>query len=307
MELTPFASLEEMDATVEALLKAGAAAASAPTLPDAEHKATKVEDGQVPYVLVPDGFNVTHLGALIQRERPRSIAGTVTLFQAASFVAYVKAFKDEHSQVFADLVSRKVTAILDYHESTPTGAGGARWGRHRVELQLRHPEPWKAWIGKNGQQLAQLAFAEFVEDNLPDIAEPDGATLLEMAQHLDATKSVKFASGQRLGNGQTHLHYSETIDGSTTVKNNRVQIPEFFTVALAPFEGTAPFAVKARLRYRIVEQGRLTIGFHLTQPDRVLETTFDEIVRGIGTQTGIEVLFGSAPPAIVDELASDIN
>ncbi len=45
---------------------------------------------------------------------------------------------------------------------------------------MRHSPEWDTWQSKDGEKCNQMDFAEFVEDNAPDIVNPDAATILEV-------------------------------------------------------------------------------------------------------------------------------
>lgn len=273
----------ESDTELLATLRAGAALGR-PKTPGGPHA--------IPFAVVPDGYHVQSLKDQIPDLPPRRIAD-VRLFDAESFISYVNAFKAPETRIFADLQARAIGAILDYHEAGATGA--ARWGQHSVTLQLRLTPEWQRWVSMDRKKVSQLDFAEFIEDNLPDIASPDGSDILQVSRSLEATKTVTFASGVRLDNGQVDLTYKENIDGAARVNQQTVRIPESFVLGLAPFEGTPKYRLVARLRYRIGDGGRLTIGFDLVQPEKVLEDAFEVIVVNVESQAGLSVWSGALP------------
>ena len=53
-------------------------------------------------------------------------------------------------------------------------------------------------------------------------------------------------------------------------------------------------AVTARLRYRIADQGKLTMWFDLLRPHKVLEDAVREVWHQIQTETGLTILNGDA-------------
>jgi len=253
----------------------------------------------VPFVVVPEGSTVQSLKGQILPHFPTRRRATVELFDAQSFIDYVTLYRNPHTRVFADVATRKVMAVLDYHEGGEHGA--ARWGQHRASLTLRHTPEWNTWLAQDRKRTSQTQFAEFIEDNLGDIAVPDGSTILQVSKSLEATKSVKFATGIRLDNGQTELSYNESIDGGARVNNERVTIPQTFVLGLVPFEGSDKFEVTARLRYRIVDGGKLEIGYDLMQPARVVETAFTDTLATIHTGlVNLTLLRGTAPAAVTE-------
>lgn len=217
---------------------------------------------------------------------PRAKRGAVTIYTPPSFVQYVNRHAGEGSTLWADVEAARVVAVLDDHEPDKPG-----WGLHRAVLALRHPPAWVRWMGRNGRIGTQAEFAEHVEDSLPEIVEPDGAAMLELAQTFHATGSVVFRSDQRLATGAVQLTYEQTHEARAG-ERGQMEIPQRFVVALAPFEGLDPFRVDARLRYRLRE-GELRIGYVLDRPEEVLRAAFHEIVEQLGSETDRPVLQGT--------------
>ena len=100
-----------------------------------------------------------------------------------------------------------MTAVIDYHFEEPA------WCRHRATLAFRPTPEWTTWTGLSGRHLSQVDFAAFIEDNLPDIADPAGADILDVTRSLEAKKSVEFRSSIRLQDGSSQLTYDETVVG----------------------------------------------------------------------------------------------
>lgn len=255
--------------------------------------AVQPDERSYPVVLVPEGFKVESLRPFIERDVPDRRRANVSLFDAASFGAYVNAFKSKETRIFADVKTSTIVAIFDYHQEGESGA--ARWAQNRASLTLRKTPEWERWVGMHGQRVAQLAFAEFIEDQLPDIADPDGTTILQVSRSLHATKTTNFVSDVRLDNGQTQLTFHETIAGSAQVNAQKVDIPSEFTLGIAPYEGADKYQVRARLRYRVGDGARLTIGVDLVRHDVVLRDAFLETLNKITSETSLPILRGAAP------------
>ncbi|MFB7399742.1 DUF2303 family protein [Streptomyces rubiginosohelvolus] len=203
---------------------------------------------------------------------PARKSGTTVVRDVDSFLAYFDKHGDESTEVYADVESRTITAVLDAHT-----AEAARWGGHRLELRLRATSAWTAWMGANNDLMSQALFAEFIEDNLVDLVEPDSATMLELAQSFEATTSAEFQSSQRLDSGQRRFSYTEDVQAKAGAKGDIV-IPATLTLALRPFEGCEAYRVTARFRYRLDRQkGVLTLGFKIERPEDTLSAAFEDI------------------------------
>lgn len=239
-------------------------------------------------------FRVTVDGQLQSLEgfllAPVSIRGDLHVYDAASLVNYVQRFKDGDTIVFADKVGRSFTAVLDYH-----GVDAPRWGRHRAVLVARQTEAWKRWTDADGKRMNQADMAQFIEDNIPDIAMPPGAELVEVARNLEAKKDVIFLSTQRPQNGSVNFHYQETVQGS--MRGGDLAIPEQFILGLTPFEGCSPYKVTARLRYRIESGGKLAIWFDLLRVADIIEEAFSEIAEDVKEGVGDTLILAGPAPA----------
>jgi uncharacterized protein YfdQ (DUF2303 family) len=247
--------------------------------------------GGVNYAVIPSDSKIQSLEMFQHSdyaERPHRKKGTVKVLDAASFIEYYGLFSDEHSRVFADETKSRVLAVLDYHG---TGENAPRWGQHRLTLDLRYSEEWAAWTGRNGQarKMTQVEFAEFMEDNAPDIVNPNAATMLEMARTLQAKTDVDFSSAVRLNNGQVQLKYTEQIKG--TYGNGNVDIPEEFTIAIPVYVGTPRVTIRARLRYRLVS-GKLFIWYDLLRPSDVERNAFIGVLDTIKDGLKVNVING---------------
>jgi len=68
------------------------------------------------------------------------------------------------------------------------------------------------WQSMHTKPMEQEQFAIYLEDNIADIVEPSGETLLQVALTLQTKTAVDFSSSKRLDNGQVQLTYTEIID-----------------------------------------------------------------------------------------------
>ncbi len=240
-------------------------------------------------VVVKDGYNIKDISGWANlRERPRRKSGTVTLHTPDSFVEYVKAFGDANTIITADLAETRLDAILDYHEA---GAGLPRWGHHKALYVCRETQEWETWNGVDGSEhaMSQEAFARFIEDNLPDIASPLGAELLELVKALQVRNDVRWTGKVNLVDGAKQLFYEEKVEGQG---KGDVKIPETFTLGIAPFEGVPPYELTARLRYRI-PNGNLLMWVDLHRPHKIIDDAFRTIVASVQEQlAGMRLVHG---------------
>lgn len=221
-------------------------------------------------------------------ENPHRKIGMVSVFDGGSFAEYCNLFSDENSRVFADETKNTVLAVLDYHAAHADGA--PRWGQHRVNLKLVESKEWLIWHSKNGAKFTQTEFAEFIEDNTPDIIEPKPATMLEMARDLQAKTDVDYSSALRLNNGQVQFTYNEQVKG--TYGAGKVEIPEEFVVSIPVYVGAARVSVRARLRYRLLS-GKLLIWYNLLRPEVIERAAFASELDQIKAALKVSIINGT--------------
>lgn len=250
-----------------------------------------------PFVMVPGHAKLEDLERLLPQ--PTRKSGTVTLNDHQSFVRYVKEESGVGTRLYGSVAPKPMfTAVFNDHygrgvvEPLLDVEPAAGWRDYRAVYACPLSREWATWNGASGKQMDQASFATFLEDNLPDIAEPAAADMLEIARSLEAKKRVNFASGLRLSNGQTQLTYEETIEG--TAAKGRIHVPETFALGIAVLEGGDRYRVEARLRYRIADGGKLTMWFDLLRPHKVLEDAANFVWRAIEAETGLKVFNGVA-------------
>jgi len=142
----------------------------------------------------------------------------------------------------------------------------------------------------NGKRMTQAAFAEFIEDNYPDIVKPSHAEMIQVSTNLSAKKSVQFSQATRLDNGQSQLVYQEEVKGSVETKGGSMKVPDGFTLKLPVFLGGAAYQLDARLRYRI-EDGKLQIWYDLHRPHKVVEAATQAVTQSIRKGIGEDPMF----------------
>lgn len=217
---------------------------------------------------------------------PRRKTGTFTTFDAESWLAYWQKHHGEGSEIWADQEKARIVGVLNAHSEGEPG-----WSDHRLVLTLRHTVQWQVWTAFDNKLLDQTVFAEHVENRLPDFVTPPGAQMLELAQTFQANTKVAFESAKQLASGERQLLYREDTTASAGRKGE-ITVPREFTVALQPFEGSDAYKVSARLRYRIIGSGQLSIGYMVDRPEDVLRFAFYDVVAKVAAGIDRPVLRG---------------
>lgn len=225
---------------------------------------------------------------------PRRKIAKVGLHDAESFIDYTKrhgSLTDSTIWCIADYKAGKVgfTAILNDHGEEESQAA---FRDHRATFAPEFSEEWNRWTSKNKQPFNQAAFAEYIEENLKDIASvegsPTGAQMLEMALAFEANQDMKFKSAIRLQNGGVQMAFTQDDDAGTLAKMSAF---DRFTVGFPVFWNGDAYRIDARLRYR-VREGKLTFWFELIRQDLILEAATQTLIGLIRDKTGNPFFFG---------------
>jgi uncharacterized protein YfdQ (DUF2303 family) len=231
------------------------------------------------------------------RDYPRRVTGTAAVDTVASLLAYWDKHHTAASDVFTDRTKYTLTAVIDAHAGTGTAPDAGipvDWQGHRAVCTLVLSDPLATWLNRNNKLMGQEDFAEFVEQNIPFIAEPPVADLKEMAETFQATTTAEFKAGVKFVSGQRTLQYNEHVDAS--VRNGSIPVPSTLTLALPIWRGdTEARLFTARLRYRAntPSPGKLSIGYVLDRPQDVIDAAFAAAVTQVAEHVGRPVLSGS--------------
>lgn len=231
-----------------------------------------LEPGKIYGWLTPAGqVHQIDLSGDDYRDQPKLKDGTTVVEDLDSFLNYWGKHSDADSELYVNIKAHTITAVLDANQRD-----GARWGQHRLLLKMATSDRWNDWASNDRQPVKQLAWAEFIEDHLEDIRDPDAATMLEIAQTFQANTKVKFGSTAILSNGDRRLQWEETTDASAGT-SGKLQVPTEFKIGVAPFDFADAWELTARFRYR-VESGQLYVTYLLNDPAAVIRGAVLDIV-----------------------------
>jgi uncharacterized protein YfdQ (DUF2303 family) len=234
---------------------------------------------------VPQGYSLHALKEHLTE--PERVCQHVTLLTSDDFLACWKRFKSDSSVVFGDERNATYRAIVDFHAAD----GTPKWCSHMATYACPKSKEWEVWNGSNGKRMTQAAFAEFIEDNYPDIIKPSHAEMIQVSTNLQAKKSVAFSQATRLDNGQSQLVYQEEVKGTVeSSKGGTMKVPDGFTLKLAVFLGGTAYQLDARLRYRI-DDGKLQIWYDLHRPHKVVEAATQAVTQAIRKGIGEDPMF----------------
>lgn len=262
--------------SIQAAIAAGAALGD-PRSPVVDEKAGV-------FAVVPKEYKIEDLERYLPR--PLRISESVHLHDADSLIAYVNAFKQAGaSRIFFNTVGEEFVCVLDYHEvETPARC------EHTATFKPRRSVEFETWMGANRKQMTQIDFARFLEENMPDVVEPDSAVLLQVALTFEAKKSVEFSSGVRLNNGQIQFQYDEVVRGAA--QKGTIEIPEQFVLGIAIHVNGPAYRIPVRLRWRL-QEGKVIFWYEVVRPHRFIEDALKEMRVRISAETTTVILSGN--------------
>ena len=253
-------------------------------------------DGDIEIVETP-GYKQDrgHDWAAIHAPIPERLEASATVLDVNSFIDYLArrtvGAPDEVEEgylfgaglleLWADVQARAITGVLD---------GVQGWRHHQVTLKLTTSREFGEWLAIDGKLLPQVEFAQFVEDHLSTIGEPDAAQLLDICQTLDGHSAASWSMQNRLANGQRRFRWEETVEARAGAKGE-LTIPESLTLVVRIFQGSDPIAIKARFRYRPAATG-MQLAVKLDEPATALETAFSAIVEDVQTSVPVSINHG---------------
>jgi uncharacterized protein YfdQ (DUF2303 family) len=202
-----------------------------------------------------------------------------------SFIAYINGFKNDATRVFFDTDEEQFVGIIDYHTTTLPA-----WGQHVASYKPRRSVEFTTWMDSNRKQMTQVDFARFLEENMPDVVEPNSAELLQVALTFEAKKSVEFSSGVRLNNGQIQFQYDEVVRG--TAQKGTIEIPEKFVLGIPIHVNGPAYRIDVRLRWRL-QEGKVVFWYEVVRPHRYIEHALKEIRERVAKETAVALLAGS--------------
>lgn len=243
------------------------------------------------FLVLPHGHQQVDISAMVEKTQPapNRKRGTVTLHSIESLLTYAT---DQAAAgmgyIYADVDARGITLVFNDNKSEAS----AGWRDHRAHFVAELTPEARKWLEHNGAKNAfsQTEFAEFIEDNIADLAGNESTNLLSVATTIQASSGINFSSAKRLQDGQTQLVYNESIN-ATAGADGKLQIPQFFDLGLRLFKGDqAGYKLRARLKYRLVNPG-VKFWYELERPERAIEDAFSGYIEK-ARASGYTVLLG---------------
>ena len=254
-------------------------------------KVDRPHDGAA-VMVVPDGCRLEDL-SLFMRERPAWVKRMVTLVDVQSFIRYVIEHKGSETRIFASVLQDPfgLTAVVDYDGTNKVApAERASFATHICKLACTPTDAWREWRGANKQLFTQDNFATFIEERQPDVLEPRGADMLELARSIEATQGVSFKRKIRLDNGDVSFAFDDKTEAVAGM-NGQLRIPEKLVLKFPVFLGMPEQCIECRFRYRL-EGGKLALSYEIVRPQEMILTTLRKMLEVVVDETKVPAFMG---------------
>ena len=243
------------------------------------------EANGIPFLAVPDGYNVSNKESLL--ERPREDSRRVELADPQSVIKYLGRHGTATTAVYirsawmCDDQDILAECVIDDGKT-----GQTSWRSHTLFLRPCPTREFRDWRRLDGKDISQIDLCLFLDKHLSQIVRPEGtksptaAEVMTFAANLQDVKKVEFKKSVNLDNGRVQLLYNE--DGAA----GHVDIPREFFIKVRPLIGrTDTYMLKVRLRYRIVDATRLVFTVDLLGLDDLIEQIradlTNDVVQGL--------------------------
>lgn len=244
---------------------------------------------------LPPGWTTEDYDFEYLLKTPRRKTAKIKLNDTESFIEYVAIHgSEENCNIYckADFESGGIAflAVLNDHSSN---LNGQMWRDHTALYTPEKSVEWKRWTGNDKEQMNQLEFATFIEDNLDDIAPVDGmpsrSDLLEMILKFEANQDSRLKQHVRLQSGGIELNFVNNDDEQTI---QRMKMFEKISIGIPVFDNDKNnYRLDARLRYR-TREGKLTFWYELIRADKVFKAAVENMINEIKIGTGFGFYFG---------------
>lgn len=248
------------------------------------------EQSGTTHLLLRDDQRHIDITEVIERAKPAADRkkNTQHLAEIDSFIQYIS---DQKSQgtgyIYADPENRILTAVFNDYATDMAG-----WRDHRAVFTASLSREFSKWMSNDRKPMSQEDFAIFLEDNIADIAEPSGDTMLQVALTLEAKTAANFSSSKRLDNGQIQFSYVENID--TRAGAGLIEVPREFAIGIRLFKNGDGYRIRARLKYRLTS-GNIKFWYELDRPENAVEDAFSDYITKVQQmENGYKLLYGRA-------------
>lgn len=251
----------------------------------AEHSGVDFLDAPGPNVALygrHDSLRIDVIDTQQYQPAPRRTKATPAFTTLASLAAYVRQFDGAQRSVY---VSETIQAVINDDRDASPG-----WRDHRATYQLVQHPLFVAFRESTNKGLGQRKFAELVEDLEVCWRSPNAASMLDIAQNINANGERKLTQSLSLPDGSMNITYVAD-DSVMAGKAGNVHVPNLLKLRIPVFDGTdLTHDVAARLRTAKTNGG---IEF-LLRPNETVEQMVAKALEAVGAT--LADLLGPAIP-----------
>lgn len=197
-----------------------------------------------PSIIFPDDYSVQSLEYL--QAAPSAFKGIYETDNLEEFANYVSKHADLANSV-AFINAEKMTAIAIIDHGTTTDP---QWRYHKAALTLIAEPEYKALLAFDGQNLAQLAFIDFIEEykDIIQFIDQDPYAQLDYKESLRSFRTLNIESINKQTNTAGNFAASRSELEAIDIKGAGRELPWGFTFTCIPFIGLEKVTFTAQLR-----------------------------------------------------------
>lgn len=220
--------------------------------------------------------------APVAMPRAESCPRSHEFFAVGGFVEYLKKFGSKNTVLFADVVQRRVQAVIDERAGS---------GKEIVVLEPQVHPRWEPCRAMQGRTVPIEQLADFVRMNRKAIVEPDGRALVFLLSQIECATEVVMHRGKGAGavNG---LMIKTTIKGGGGTTTDPVALPDSIKVKTPVWVDQAELVMEIDLVLTAKRDGT-EVYAQLASADIVDAeiVAFDVIVQRLRDELGTEERF----------------
>lgn len=184
--------------------------------------------------------------------------------------------------------SPTMLVVFDWHREN---AGEPGWSRDSVRYAPKLSRQYLAWTQFVAEPKSQDAFADFLEDNVDDIAERDGfplkLDLIKMARDLHVSVGQKLSRTVDPASGDVTFSFQAETGGQ-----GKTKIPREFLLGIPVFDGSdVIYAIRVSTKLQLAGE-RAFFAMKLRNADVALEDAFADVKKAVAEKCSIPVFAG---------------
>jgi uncharacterized protein YfdQ (DUF2303 family) len=225
-------------------------------------------------------------------QAPLRRKGVAQLDELDSYVEYVNRYKSADAVAWADADRFSVSTVFNEHPEGPE-LDGAGFRDHRAVYTCPRSQEWIDWTSKDSKPMGQVAFGDWIEQHLDDLAGPNA----ELPDFPRPTEVLEMARKLSINIGGTFKREINPTTGEGTLiskqehSQDSTKIPRAFLLKIPVFMNGTAYYCEARVRFVLGEGGpQFTYTMH--NRNAIERDAFGEVRSAVASRCSIPVLAG---------------